>query len=166
MSLQSPQYRIGDAARLSGIPAASIRYYEKEGLLPEQARAGNQYRLYTDDEIHRLRFVRLCRAMDMSLGEVRTLLALDHRAAQGDAHAACVTLDEHLEHVRTRLAELQTLEQELLSLRGRCDGTGGHCHVIEALHERADAEPVPPRSPHTSAMSDVESRGCPAMIKA
>ena len=77
MSVQSPQYRIGDAARLSGIPAASIRYYEKEGLLPAQSRADNQYRLYNDDEIHRLRFVRLCRAMDMSLGEVRTLLALD-----------------------------------------------------------------------------------------
>ena len=146
MSVQSPQYRIGDAARLSGIPAASIRYYEKEGLLPAQSRADNQYRLYNDDEIHRLRFVRLCRAMDMSLGEVRTLLALDG-AEERDAHAACVTLDEHLEHVRTRLNELQTLEQELLSLRGRCDGAGGHCHVIEALHERADAEPVPPPQP-------------------
>ena len=55
MSSQSPQYRIGEAARLSGIPAASIRYYEKEGLLPEQSRADNQYRLYNDDEIHRLR---------------------------------------------------------------------------------------------------------------
>ena len=134
-------YRIGDAARLSGIPAASIRYYEKEGLLPEQVRADNQYRLYNDEEIHRLRFVRLCRAMDMSLDEVRTLLALD-RSAESDAHAACVTLDEHLEHVRTRLHELQTLERELLALRGRCDGAGAHCHVIEALHERADAELV------------------------
>ncbi|QNN55955.1 Cd(II)/Pb(II)-responsive transcriptional regulator [Diaphorobacter ruginosibacter] len=146
MSQQSPQYRIGDAARLSGIPAASIRYYEKEGLLPEQARGGNLYRLYSDEEIHRLRFVRLCRAMDMSLGEVRTLLALD-AGSESDAHAACATLDEHLVHVRTRLAELQTLEHELLSLRGRCDGTGGHCQVIDALHERADAEPVPAPQP-------------------
>jgi len=142
MSAQSPLYRIGDAARLSGIPAASIRYYEKEGLLPEQSRGDNQYRLYSDEEIHRLRFVRLCRAMDMSLGEVRTLLALD-RSVESDAHEACATLDEHLDHVRTRLAELQTLEEELLSLRGRCDGAGGHCHVIEALHERADTQPVP-----------------------
>ncbi|WP_353236062.1 MerR family transcriptional regulator [Diaphorobacter ruginosibacter] len=143
MSLQSPQYRIGEAARLSGIAAASIRYYEKEGLLAPQPRADNRYRLYSDDEIHRLRFVRLCRAMDMSLDEVRSLIALDV-SAQSDAHAACATLDEHLEHVRTRLVELRTLERELLSLRGRCDGKGGHCHVIEALHERADAGPVPP----------------------
>ena len=146
MSTQSPHHRIGEAARLSGVPAASIRYYEKEGLLPAQSRGDNQYRLYNDEEIHRLRFMRLCRAMDMSLDEVRTLLALD-RSVESDAHEACATLDEHLEHVRTRLSELQTLEQELLSLRGRCDGAGGHCHVIEALHERADAEPVPPPQP-------------------
>ncbi len=142
MATQSPLYRIGDAARLSGVPAASIRYYEKEGLLPTQSRGDNQYRLYNDEEIHRLRFVRLCRAMDMSLDEVRTLLALD-RNEESDAHAACETLDEHLSHVRTRLSELRTLEAELLSLRGRCDGEGGHCHVIEALHQRADSELEP-----------------------
>jgi DNA-binding transcriptional MerR regulator len=143
---QAMQHRIGDAARLSGVPAANIRYYEKEGLLAAQARADNRYRLYSDDEVHRLRFVRLCRAMDMSLDEVRTLLALD-AGGTADGHAACATLDEHLGHVRTRLAELHALEQELRALRGRCDGTGGPCHVIEALHARADAEPVPPPAP-------------------
>ena len=93
-----------------------------------------------------MRFVRLWRAMDMSLQEVRGLLALD-ACSTTDGHAACVTLDEHLAHVRTRMAELATLEQELLSLRSRCDGTGRQCHVIEALHARADADPVPPAGP-------------------
>ena len=140
----SPFHRIGEAARLSGVPAASIRYYEKEGLLPAQARTDKQYRLYNEAEIHRLRFVRLCRAMDMSLDEVRTLLALDCQQ-HDDAHTACATLDAHLSHVRTRLNELQVLEQELIALRGRCDGQGQACQVIEALHERADeaASPLP-----------------------
>lgn len=146
MSQPSPRHRIGDAARLSGVPPANIRYYEKEGLLAARARAGNSYRLYSDGEVHRLRFVRLCRAMDMSLDEVRSLLALDAGGATDD-HAACATLDEHLEHVRTRLAELRMLQRELLSLRARCDGTGVQCHVIEALHERADAQPLPPPAP-------------------
>ncbi len=143
---QSPRHRIGDAARLSGVSAANIRYYEKEGLLSGHTRAENRYRLYSEDEVHRLRFVRLCRAMDMSLQEVRTLLQLDARAVHDDGadHAACATLDEHLLHVRTRLDELRVLERELRALRARCDGTGGQCHVIEALHERADAQPVPP----------------------
>ncbi|XDF37211.1 Cd(II)/Pb(II)-responsive transcriptional regulator [Paracidovorax avenae] len=144
MSAASPHHRIGDAARLSGVPAANIRYYEKEGLLPAQARADNRYRLYSDDEIHRLRFIRLCRAMDMSLDEVRTLLSLGRGADTAADHAACATVDEHLLHVRTRLRELQALEAQLLSLRGRCDGTdGSRCHVIEALHDRADADPLP-----------------------
>src|SRR5690606_18291074 len=149
MNPQSPHYRIGDAARRSGVSTANIRYYEKEGLLSSGARAENRYRLYSDEDVHRLRFVRLCRAMDMSLDEVRTLLQLDARGAQpgGADHAACATLDEHLEHVRTRLAELRVLEAELQALRGRCDGTGGHCHVIEALHERADAALVPEPAP-------------------
>ncbi|WP_311220605.1 MULTISPECIES: Cd(II)/Pb(II)-responsive transcriptional regulator [unclassified Acidovorax] len=146
MSAPSPYHRIGDAARLSGVSATNIRYYDKEGLLPAPARGDNQYRIYTDDEVHRLRFIRLCRAMDMSLDEVRSLLALDVHSTEAN-HAACATLDEHLSHVRTRLQELRVLEDELLSLRGRCSGEGAHCRVIEALHERADTQPAPPPGP-------------------
>jgi DNA-binding transcriptional MerR regulator len=132
------QYRIGEAARQSGISAANIRYYEKEGLLPPGARSDNSYRLYSADDLHRLRFIRLCRAMDMSLDEVRVLLALD-LSRKEDCDAARVALDEHLQHVRHRLQELRSLEADLVALRNRCDGTDAHCHIIEALHERADA---------------------------
>jgi DNA-binding transcriptional MerR regulator len=141
MTREYPCHRIGEAARLSGVPAASIRYYEKEGLLPEGARGDNRYRLYTDADVHRLRFVRLCRAMDMSLDEVRSLLALDGQPA-GTGHAACMTLDEHLNHVRERLRELHALEGELQALRDRCTGSGGDCQVMAALHARADAQPI------------------------
>ncbi len=139
MSPQSPHCRIGDAARLSGVSAANIRYYEKEGLLPQQERADNRYRLYSEDDIHRLRFVRLCRAMDMSLDEVRTLLALD-LADKADCVRARDTLDEHLGHVRERRRELEALEADLAALRDRCDGHMAHCGIIAALHRRADAE--------------------------
>jgi DNA-binding transcriptional MerR regulator len=141
----TPHCRIGEAARRSGVSAANIRYYEKEGLLAPGGRSDNSYRFYSEADLHRLRFVRLCRAMDMSLGEVRTLLALDGSGAEAD-HVACATLDEHLGHVRTRLAELRTLERELRALRGRCDGSAGHCHVIEALHQRAEAQALEPPS--------------------
>ena len=113
--------RIGEAARRSGVSAANIRYYEKEGLLAPQGRSDNSYRFYSEADLHRLRFIRLCRAMDMSLDEVRTLLALDG-ACLADGHVACATLDEHLAHVRARLDELRALEQELSLLRSRCDG--------------------------------------------
>ena len=95
MPQQSPQHRIGDAARLSGVSAANIRYYEKEGLLRPGVRGDNSYRFYSSADLHRLRFIRLCRAMDMSLDEVRRLLAIDAASDQAD-HQACATLDEHL----------------------------------------------------------------------
>ena len=141
MDPHAAQFRIGEAAQQSGVSAANIRYYEKEGLLPPGARGDNSYRLYSGADVHQLRFIRLCRAMDMSLDEVRTLLALDWDS-KTDCHAACDTLDAHLVHVRTRLAELQALEADLQALRSRCDGADATCHIIEALHARADAQPV------------------------
>ena len=136
--MNTPQHRIGTAAQRSGVSAANIRYYEREGLLAPQARGGNDYRLYSEADLHRLRFIRMCRAMDMSLTEVRTLLALDlgNKADCGVARAA---LDAHLGHVRERLAELRLLEKDLRTLRDRCDGSDDQCHIIEALHQRADA---------------------------
>ena len=137
---QAPRHRIGEAAKRSGVSAANIRYYEREGLLPQQARADNDYRLYSDADLHRLRFVRQCRAMDMSLDEVRTLLALDLNNKR-DCTTASAALDAHIDHVRQRLAELRALEKDLRALRGRCDGSDDQCHIIEALHQRADEPP-------------------------
>ena len=137
------QLRIGEAAQQSGVSAANIRYYEKEGLLAAGVRGDNSYRLYSGADVHQLRFIRLCRAMDMSLDEVRTLLALDLRR-KADCDAARDALDEHLQHVRRRLAELQALEADLQALRNCCDGADAHCHIIEALHARADAQPAAP----------------------
>jgi DNA-binding transcriptional MerR regulator len=141
MSLKSPYnssgYQIGQVAKLSGVSAPNIRYYEKEKLLSEQARGANSYRLYSDVDVHRLRFIRMCRAMDMSLSEVRLLLSLD-LANKADCSKARLALDEHLQHVRERLTELRSLENDLLELRLGCDGTENNCKIIEALHNRAD----------------------------
>lgn len=135
----APRWRIGEAARRSGVSAANMRYYEKERLLNPSSREDNSYRLFSEADVHRLRFIRLCRAMDMSLGEVRTLLDLDN-GPPADPHVACHTLDEHIAHVRTRKKELQALEQELRDLRNRCDGEDAHCHALDALHEQADTQ--------------------------
>ena len=90
----TPAHRIGEAARRCGVSAANIRYYESEGLLPRLARSEGDYRLYSEADIHRLRFIRLCRAMDMSLDEVRTLVALDlnNKADCATARAALIDL--------------------------------------------------------------------------
>lgn len=131
-------YLIGQTAALSGLSAANIRFYEKEGLIPARGTGDNRYRSYSDADIVQLRFIRRLRSLDMSLGEVRTLLALDlsHKA---DCQTARDTLDAHIGHVRQRLSELQQLDQALSHLRSCCDGTGEQCHLIEALHTQAAA---------------------------
>ena len=135
-----PLQLIGQAAALSGLSAANIRFYEKEGLLAPGQRLASGYRGYSDGEIHQLRFIRLCRAMDMSLDEVRTLLHLN-LADPLDCAAANAALDAHLKHVGERLAELRALQRNLRELRARCDGTGPQCRIMEALHQRASEQP-------------------------
>lgn len=108
--------RIGEAAKRTGVSAANIRYYEKEGLLTPALREDNDYRLYGDQDLHRLRFIRMCRAMDMSLDEVRSLLALDGHNPS-DCHAASQTVEAHLGHVRHRLQELRKLFISVLMLK-------------------------------------------------
>ncbi len=142
----SQGYRIGQAAALSGSSAATIRFYEAQSLLSPCKSSSNSYRFYSDSDIHQLRFIRLCRAMDMTLDEVRTLLGLDLRH-KADCNTARITLDEHLGHVRERLKELKTLEKELLALRQRCDGQDANCHILEALHQQADQHLKPDQAP-------------------
>ena len=136
-------YRISQAAAMSGVTPANIRFYEKEKLFKPASRGDNSYRMYSDGDVHQLKFIRACRALDMSLDEVRMLMGLD-LTIKADCAAARGTLDAHLGHVRLRLAELKTLEKDLKALRGRCDGLDTTCHIIEALHERADSLPKVP----------------------
>jgi DNA-binding transcriptional MerR regulator len=131
-----PGYLIGQAAKLSGVNAANIRYYEKEGLLSKSTRTAASYRLYSEQDLAQLRFIRQLRSLDMTLDEVRTLLGLDLRSKR-DCQTARDTIDEHIGHVRTRLKELRALEKNLIELRQRCDGQDAHCHLIEALHAQA-----------------------------
>jgi DNA-binding transcriptional MerR regulator len=142
MPVQIPQlakgYLIGQAAKLSGVSSANIRFYEKEKLIRPYGISANSYRFYSDEDVHQLRFIRQLRSLDMTLAEVRTLLGLDLRQ-KSDCATARSTLDEHIGHVRKRLKELRSLEKNLIDLRSRCDGEDEHCHLIEALHAQADA---------------------------
>ncbi len=133
-------YKIGEAASRTGVTAANIRFYEKVHLIKPHGRSDNSYRMYSERDLHQLRFIRACRALDMSLEEVRTLLSLNLNS-KDDCATANVALEAHLAHVRVRQSELKALEKDLKALRDRCDGLDATCHIIEALHERADTLP-------------------------
>lgn len=133
----TPQFRIGEAAQKSGVSTANIRHYEREGLLPAAIRADNGYRFYSEDDIHQLRLIRLTRSLDMSAEEIRQIIHLDGSTAK-DCQQASHTIQQHLNHVRERIAELSQLELRLQSLLHACNGEETTCQIIETLHQQAN----------------------------
>jgi Cd(II)/Pb(II)-responsive transcriptional regulator len=126
--------RIGELAKRAGCTTETIRFYEKESLLPEPGRTGANYRTYGDVHVDRLRFIRNCRALDMTHDEIRVLL----RAADGpasDCGAIDALVEDHLGHVNARIDELQQLRAQLTALRERCRGDRPveDCGIMQGL---------------------------------
>jgi len=126
--------RIGDLARQTGVDVQTVRFYEREGLLEAPARTPAGYRSYGPQHLDRLHFVRHCRALDMSLADIRRLLAL-----ASDRSVSCedvnTLVQAHLERIRAKRAALEALESKLCSLRAQC--SSGHriadCGILEEL---------------------------------
>lgn len=111
--------KIGDLATASSTAVDTIRYYEREGLLPAPGRTQGGFRVYEPVHLERLQFIRYCRGLDMSLDEVRVLLRVKD-APGGDCGDVNALLDAHIGHVTRRIRELRTLEKQLKELRQRC----------------------------------------------
>ncbi len=111
--------QIKQLAAATGVDVETVRYYEKQGLLPAPARLDNGYRNYEAAHLERLSFIRHCRALDMPLAEVQRLLSFVDDPAR---HCADVNelVDAQLSRVRARLASMLALEKQLVQLRARC----------------------------------------------
>lgn len=132
--------QIKELARATGVDVETIRYYEKQGLLPAPARRDNGYREYAVAHLERLSFIRHCRALDMPLADVNRLLGF---VDEPDAHFGEVDLlvDDQLARVRARLKSMRALEKQLLQLRARCSGKHeGRCGILDELVSAAHGE--------------------------
>lgn len=107
------EIRIGDLAKRSGCEVVTIRYYEKEGLLPKPARSGGNFRLYGEAHIERLQFIRHCRSLDMTLSEIRALLGLRDNPMQ-DCGEVNTLLEAHIQQVEMRVSALLQLKRHLV----------------------------------------------------
>ena len=136
--------KIGELASASGTPVETIRYYEREGLLPTAARTEGNYRVYDDQHAQRLQFVRHCRSLDMTLQEIRTLLAFQDAPDENCAEVNDL-LDAHIGHVAQRVRELKQLEKQLKALRAQCQGgqDAAHCGILVGLSNHALTQPAP-----------------------
>lgn len=139
--------KIGELSAASATAVETVRYYEREGLLPAPTRTASNYRSYGAEHLARLQFVRHCRGLDLSLEEIRVLLRLKDAPQEncGDVNAV---LDEHIVHVTRRIQELRALEKELKRLRAQCGEAreAGACGILEGL-SRASNVPKTPRGP-------------------
>jgi Cd(II)/Pb(II)-responsive transcriptional regulator len=129
-----PLRKIGELARIIGSQVETIRYYEREGLLPAPSRSEGNYRLYGDAHVDRLQFIRHCRSLDMTLDEVRHLLAF-RDAPQQNCGEVNAILDRHIDHVTDRIAELTALQAQLHELRRLCDHAQAakDCGILQSL---------------------------------
>ena len=130
--------KIGEFSAASSTPIETVRYYEREGLLPAPARTPANFRTYEPVHLERLLFIRHCRSLDMSLDEIRLLLRFKDAPSQhcGDVNAL---LDEHIGHVSKRVKELRALERQLKELRQLCRETRpvDQCGILAGLSDAA-----------------------------
>jgi Cd(II)/Pb(II)-responsive transcriptional regulator len=140
--------KIGELAQVAKCTVETIRFYEKEALLPAPDRTAGNFRVYGPEHVERLRFIRNCRALDMSHDEIHTLLDLADQAEQG-CGAVNDVFDQHIAHVDERMRELTHLKLQLATLRQRCQSEQAvqSCGILQGL-AAAEAEPKAERHTH------------------
>lgn len=133
--------KIGQLAQQTDTHIETIRYYEKQGLLPEPQRDQANFRMYQAVHVERLNFIRQCRLLDLSLEEIRQLLAVKD-VPTTTCDAVNHVLDEHMQHVTKRITELQGLAEKLKHIRGQCQiaQEAESCGILQELSQPMSSE--------------------------
>ena len=126
--------KIGELASHTGSSVETIRFYEKQKLLPSPLRSSGNYRLYDASHVERLQFIRHCRSLDMTLEEVRALLDFRDGPNQ-NCSGVNELLDRHIDHVAQRIEELKALQGQLNGLRDQCGASQliRDCGILQGL---------------------------------
>lgn len=126
---------IGALSKQSGVHIETIRYYEKIGVMPKPGRTSGGYRIYGQENLKRLSFVRRGRELGFSLDELRGLLHLVDGHAYTCAQVRAMTLD-HLAEIRRKIADLRRLARVMADTSARCTGDRvPECPIIDTLFD-------------------------------
>ena len=126
---------IGKVSKKTGCNIETIRYYEKIDLLPEPMRSDGGFRLYSEEHLKRLNFIRRSRRLGFSLDEIRGLLNLVDSDSYTCSEINDITLG-HLHEIEAKIEDLQNLRAVLKEMSSQCEGGEvPECPVIEALFQ-------------------------------
>src|SRR5690242_14011791 len=133
MNTQTP-LSIGAVAKRAGVAIDTIRYYEREGLLPQPTRRPSGYRSYGEGTVAQLRFIRRAKNLGFTLEEIRELLALSADRQRG-VKAVRQRAQRRLADIEARIAELERVRAGLAELVEACPGHGApeQCPILRAL---------------------------------
>ena len=124
----------GAVAARADVNIQTVRYYERRGLLAKPPRTASNYRLYSEDSVRRVRFVKRAQQLGFTLKEIKGLLALRLKPTSRSSAVkdrATAKIADIEEKVRT----LQRMKRALTKLTAACDGCGStsECPILEAL---------------------------------
>ena len=126
--------KIGEVAKAAGIGIDAIRFYERQGLIPEPARRPSGYRVYSPDVVLSLRFIRRAKELGFSLKEISELLWLENTAEATAAEVRKLAATK-LEDIEERIRALQRMRRALKKATESCTGRGptSSCSILQAL---------------------------------
>lgn len=145
------RWSIGDLARRTGVKATTIRWYEGEGLLPAPSRSEGGHRVYGDDHLRRLGFIRHARELGFGMPAIRSLLGLAGRPREActEAHALARA---QIAEIDSRLRRLAALRGELERMAESCaGGPAAECRILETLADFEHGHCADPAHGHAPA---------------
>ncbi len=130
---------IGQVAKQTGVTVETLRFYEKEALLPRPARGRSGYRIYPPEVVRRVVFIQRAKELGFSLKEIAELLNLRHTPQVSCAEVKRVATAK-MANIEKKLKDLQGMHAALATLAARCDGKDatGECPILDALEDNQE----------------------------
>ena len=130
---QQGLHNIGEAAALTGVSAKMIRHYESIDLIPHAGRTFAGYRIYTDNDLHRVRFIKRGRTLGFSMKQIAELLGLWDDTSRSSADVKKLAR-AHADDLDARIKEMEAMKRTLELLAKRCHGDARpNCPILDDL---------------------------------
>ncbi|MFS2221906.1 Zn(2+)-responsive transcriptional regulator [Pantoea sp. B65] len=132
--------RIGQLAKLADVTPDTIRYYEKQQMMDHEVRTEGGFRLYSENDLQRLKFIRYGRQLGFTLDSIRELLSIRVDPEHHTCHESKTIVQNRLNEVEGMIAELQHMQRSLQRLNDACcgsDHSSVYCSILEALEQGA-----------------------------